>query len=178
MSRKHSHFTLVEVLVVIIIIGIVGSVFAVGIFSALRTERYRASADLMVSKLQLAQDIMLHTDLDISLVIFEETAGISCSLLLDSGVVPQELRASIGKVTPLSGIRDIALTSSEGLPLTLEFFSRGGKMTAGVLSLVSRSDETSYITLPGFPTNYQQKSAPDEERFEREYDVLYPKEIL
>ncbi len=177
--RRGRYFTLLEMMVVLVIIGIIGSVVGLNLNRAVRAERFNAGVALLVDKIQLAQDIMINVDLGTYLVIDMSADGtIYSTIIFDSSSVPKKLSAVGNKRIKIPGVKNIALSSGEFIPLTLKFISGGGKMSKGDLIISSYGGDIRYINLPGCPHAVSSQNQPTEEIEEDHTYELYPQEIL
>lgn len=185
------HLTLIEMLIVLAVLTLVTGVIGVGIGTAINSERFRASASMLVDKLRLAQDIMLILGSNVRVKLDQQSDGLLCTIQAEEGLSPA-LKAATDKPTLIVGIQDFQFIDSQGKTstgsVTLDFLSGGSRMSRGKLLVGSKQIGNSgaqqeEIYLAGYPRPIKlgavsaQDAQPDGE-YAADLAALYPKEVL
>lgn len=172
---KKIHFTLLELMVVLAILGAVAGFIGINISKALREQRFRTEVSLIVDQLRLAQNLMLIFNSNVQLkFIGIENEGIDYHLVFDTPL-PQRWSKEINRpherLTTIRSFnfRDLLDPDESGV---VKFLSGGSKMSRGIIRIsTSKSDNTPgvltrYIFLPGYPAPIEsQTQFPEEALF-------------
>lgn len=187
--KRKIHFTLIELLIVLAIIALATGVIGFSASKAIQNERFRSGTNLILDKLQLAQNIMLilKTDAYVTFKHDESKRQVLCFIQVEKQLTPA--LAKIVNLHPeISGICNVTFVDKETnrqheRDFTLHFISGGTKMSRGYLQLHS-GDKTleQIIYLPGFPhplgsNSKVLKGHVEANQQTNQYDELYPKEI-
>lgn len=178
---KRLYITLLEMLLVLAILGIFAGFFGVNIARAMREQRFNNEANLVISQLRLAQDLMLIFNSNLSLVIQSHPDGIAYALKFDEKLPTgwnrweKEVTRLHPKLTTIKQVNfedqlDLSSVPQEANKLEVKFHSGGDKMSYGIMRLsTSAHDEdfgaiTRYICLSGYPKPiYSQTERPSED---------------
>jgi prepilin-type N-terminal cleavage/methylation domain-containing protein len=191
LAASRRHFTLLEILIVLALIGLVSGVAAVSINKMFTHQRFRNEVELVLEHLRLAQDLMLILDSDLHLVFAEDRSGGKNTIILESETkLPPEVQKEIarkpGSLTLIKGIFFKDQLGKEPVKgkIDIAFLSNGAVMSKGVMRLSSSDSENppsnalqSYICLPGYVRpifSYESKAAAEKacDQFEnREFDL-------
>lgn len=156
--------TLIEILIAIMIISLVGGIVGISITRALKEQRFRTEADLVIDTLRLAQNIMLilGTDVHFRVKTADNKMGIEYYLDVEGGG-PEKWRRIIQRSHRLlketHGVSFKDLQPFPVIPgqLDIRFQSNGAMMSKGVLHLSTHENEkdpgamTMAICLKGYP---------------------------
>lgn len=191
MTCAKRYITLIELLIVLAILSIIMGVVGISIGTAVNTERFRASASMLVDKLRLAQDVMLILRTSVRVKLEQQPYGILCTVIAEEGLSPA-LTAATAKPVTIEGLQDFQFTDPDGRTssgtVTLDFLSGGSRMSRGIL--VVSSDKISNngasqatIYLPGYPNpinlgTLARKEAQNEAEYALNLADLYPKQVL
>ncbi|MGM0440219.1 MAG: hypothetical protein ACQEP8_03785 [Chlamydiota bacterium] len=182
-NKKACPFTLLEIVFVAALLLVLGSVVGLNVTKALRKERFRASSELLVDKLQLAEDLMLNLKVNVYLDLQPRGEGFVAILRIDNKPYARELRAVIDRPFKLSGVERIEFTAADSRklpekpPLTLEFLSGGAKMADGNLYLQGEGMQR-YLYISQHPGPILVGEQPLEEPYENvESEEVFPYEI-
>lgn len=157
---KRLHFTLLEVLLVLAILGIVGGFIAINVKDSLYEQRFRNEVELVVDKLRLAQELMLifEGDVHFKIASAKDNKSFEYGLAFDHDM-PSQWSKQLQKISNLTSIHNVNFPvdpndKTEGLDI--KFFSNGAVMSRGILRLSSAAADgpnvlTRYICLPGHP---------------------------
>lgn len=116
---------------------------------ALREHRFEAAVDEIVSKLNLAQHLMLCCRANVSLQIDQDQDNYVLKLV-SQDQLPASFEAVIGGEHVLRGVDRLSFEGCEDFPLVLPFARDGAeRMPHGVLTLASRTHTLVHIPLPG-----------------------------
>lgn len=154
---KSFTFTLLELLIVVAILGLIVGVFAVNFRMALREQHFKKEVDLVVSKLRLAQDLMLifHGDIHVKISQRADDRGLDLALVFDHEL-PGNWTTDLQKPYILTSFHDVYFDQTPGV-IDLKFLSGGAVMSHGYLRLSTSPRNTDlgaitrYIYLPGYP---------------------------
>lgn len=189
-------FTLLEMLLAIFLISIASGAIGFNAYAAIQEERFQQSAQILVKRLQLAQDIMMYYDLDSSLNIYPDKKGSVLSAKVLG--VPSELEVSENMRENLAKICN---TASETVKLkniyvfwenekerSLEtdihmlFSASGEKMPQGALYIRKNPNREEKgdlsLYLRGSPRRKYTLAPPKNNVAENEEDLIYPTKFL
>lgn len=180
MRIYRSCFTLMEMLVVMTLIVIVAGAIGMNVAGALRETRFRSGTELVLDKLQMAQDLMLIMDQDIRIKFDKVDGQLRCLFEVDAKLTPA-LRVIMNKNTDIAGIQNWEFVEADSHrklegKFNLEFGGGGTKMSRGVLHLQG-ADREEIIPLPGYPSPLGKGTVQYFNNNENSYEALYPKEI-
>ena len=160
---KRACFTLLELLIVLMIIGIAAGLTAIKIKDVYAEQQYLTEIQQVANHLQMAQDLMLNMQYDIKIKFFRNPENrIFYQLIVEKPVAPRWAKI-IEKPYELKAVRRLdfneqSTQNNEGITLT--FFSKGMAMSKGKIIFSknqnphnsSNSDRSVYqINLPGYP---------------------------
>lgn len=160
-TTKRLHFTLLEVLLVLAILGIIGGFIAINVKDSLYEQRFRNEVELVVDKLRLAQELMLIFDGDVhfKLASAKDNKSFEYGLTFDHAM-PNRWSNNLQKTSHLTSIHNVNFPTdpndkSEGLDI--KFLSGGSVMSRGIFRLSSAAADgpnvlTRYICLSGYPS--------------------------
>lgn len=188
-----SFVTLLELLIVMAILGTTAGAVGIGIFKAVREQKFHSEVSQVVDTLRLAQDVMLVRNADVSLKFkaSEEGNEISYWLEFDEQGSEKWLRESQRAPKKLYWVQyvdfqDIAEMEPIRGSAEIRFFSGGNVMSQGDLRLsTSQSDRskgalTRYILLAGYPSmiNSKEEETPLLEKEDERVTELTQAEII
>jgi len=146
-------------LVVLTLLALAAGFVGINAVRALREQRFQNEAAAVRDTLQLAQELMLVTDIG-AVVLFEgEEEGIRCRIKTDE-LLTEEWKRAVERDLFLTAVRVVEFDGEEEKKegeLKLHFLSGGLLMSEGVLRLsTARGGEDAggldrYILLPGYP---------------------------
>lgn len=131
-------YTLLEILLVLAIVATIGSVLAINVLRAIEQQKFYSSVDVLVDRLQMAQDLMLLMDRDARVSFEQRKEGLYVRVLVDGALPPLISRMAQGTV--LKGIASSQFIQDGNLigsPFQLVFLSRGTVMSRGQLRFSS-----------------------------------------
>lgn len=179
-------FTILEMLIAFSIILIVGGAIGIGIVKAREQQRFNASVQIVVDKLQLAQDFMLMLKTDVWMKYeINGDGNLICYVKVDRPLSPQ-LYQVLNLHSKIPGIHTIAFEDEQHHmqidTVRLEFLSGGSKMSRGVLKITGKGSNIRYILLPGYPQPIQNTFQTNEREIRLPPllfvdSELFPKEI-
>jgi len=165
-------FTLLEILLVISLIATGLGVLSLQISKALKKEKFEQGVEQLISKLTLAQGLMLDFQTNVRVKLFQETVEVVCTIETDK-TLPPHLERSINRYHKIPAILEMQLDRSVQEEIILNYDASLGITTQGVLTLISGPNEEQ-IHLKGYPTRV--KRGANEKN--NECHVPYPEEIL
>lgn len=143
------HFSLIEVLVVVVLLGLAATLFGIKGISVIRRHRFESSVDQMVTSLNTAQHLMAFHRQDVTCQLMQEGERVFLELVSEEQL-PAGFAKLAGRRIDLAGVRTVALNGREQLPLALRFARTGGRtMPVGVVRLTSFQGQSRWIVLPG-----------------------------
>ena len=160
---KRMYFTLLEVMIVLMILGIGAALTGFKIKDLYADQRYMNEIQQIASHLQTAQDMMLIMQSDIKFKFFQTSRKtIAYQLIVEKPLPPNRAKIS-EKIYELKSVRRIdfnnqSTRNEEGILLT--FFSRGMVMSKGKMLFFENEDGRGiadsnsgdiYIGLLGYP---------------------------
>ncbi len=181
MRIRRSYFSLVEVLIAIAVLGLVASVVGINLRKALKQERFHASVDEVVDRLNIAQQLMLvhHQDLQVTFDKAPRSLW-ECTLRSDCKF-PPALEQFLLPRGVLEEVDAIAVFDGKGFETeaSLHFTPLARHPPKAYLRISSAGlDQTRYIALPGYVTVIKsQKTMPEfaeEGDLTRESEALFP----
>ena len=144
------HFTLVEILVVITLAALALGTLGIRGLSALRQHQFEASVDQIVSKLNLAQHLMLCCRADVVVQIERDTKDRLILQIRGDEALPDNFKMVTSSATLLKGIEALQFDGAKKPSLSLCFHRQAGlSLPRGTLTLTSTTHRTVYIPLPG-----------------------------
>jgi hypothetical protein len=164
--------TLLEVLFVMLLLGLISGTIAFPIRKALRGEKFERGVDQIISKMTLAQELMLNFNADVHLALRQKGEEIECLLTVERPL-PLKLEREINRHTSIKGI---AQMNEDGVPKEAVdlFFSSEFKETPKKELTFQSENKDARILLKGYP--YAIKRSKNEETIT--CYVPYPEEIL
>lgn len=188
-STKRHFFSLLEMLVVMVIIALVASLAAIKIVDLLKQQRFRTGAEIILEKLNIAQNIMLVFSSDVTVTLYKNShnENLICKIKVDTGITPT-LAKIIGHEQVIKGVKSAKFegegTHSHGLPVSLRFNFLSFEMPKGRLFLSSNetidegSLQTKTLYLTGYPRplSFDYRPGNDPQSLGLS-ESLYPKEI-
>ncbi|MBA3722474.1 MAG: hypothetical protein H0W88_08745 [Parachlamydiaceae bacterium] len=188
---KKTFFTLLELLIVLLLLSFGMALTGIKVKEAYAEQRFYTEVEQVLSHLQLAQDIMLIMEIDVTVQFFKDKSDkdIHYRIVPEKPVSPK-LKVILAKEYILKSIRNIDFIGDlrrkeEGI--ILDFFSRGMSMSKGKLNLFEKdppdNGKAFQITFAGYPTflasekykEYSREQSPLEELKKQD---LYPKILL
>lgn len=174
MKKRSPPFTLIEILLVIVLLGLMLSVVGINVNKAVHEQRFRTEVSAVVDSLRLAESIMLILDNDARVVFTQEEGRIrmhietTCPLSKNWEkwiLAPKYLRT-----IHIVNFKDNYLgRSTERGTIELKFFSTGYAMSQGILRLATadavgeKEGLVNFVCLPGYPTTlFSTQNRPDE----------------
>jgi type II secretory pathway pseudopilin PulG len=146
-------------MVVLAILGIIGTVVAININKTMTEQRFRTEVASVVNQLRIAQNLMLIVDQEV-LVTFTQNGPnqINFGLEIQCPTKKGWEKELTRKPNPLKTIRYVdffnAETNTWESASKLKFMSGGLAMSRGILRLSNdkKSGYEEYVCLPGFPS--------------------------
>lgn len=168
-QRAKRSFTLLEILIVILLIGLATRAVAFQIPKLLKGESFERGVEQVISKIQLAQELMLDFDTDVNLVLIEEGKGLRVTLE-PLNPVPEKIKRSLNRYSLIKGIDTIRF--EEGVQGPLYFDKTLGATPRIELDLIG-GGQTVKLCLRGFPSKPLKNECRDDQQ-----EAFYPEEIL
>lgn len=174
---RRSHFTLLEIMIVLTILSVIGGLIVINVNKALNEQRFRTEVSLVVDELRLAQDLMLILGTDIHFKVSEAKDSKEIIYWLEFDYpLPKPWEHELKRKH--KGLRTIHLVDfhdqlahekTKG-QFDVRFMSGGMVMSRGVVLLSESSENpppqnalTRYIVLPGHPSPiFSQSEKPGE----------------
>jgi type II secretory pathway pseudopilin PulG len=153
---QKSFFTLLEIMIVLSILALVGSVTVFNIRSMYQQQQALNEMDRAVNLIKTASDLMMMVNLDSEVKISSKEGRYQLELIPKSGISP--LIAPLLPASPLvlETIDDIEFEDGINNKIlkifSLDFLSKGFLMNRGILSFKSGSTQ-GYITFLGYPAS-------------------------
>jgi prepilin-type N-terminal cleavage/methylation domain-containing protein len=150
---QRRYITLIEVMIVMALLAVLAGVTGIAVRRAVLDERYRAGVAQFVSRLQMAQNIMLIVRGDVTVQLNKQPNGLFCHVDVAQPLLPP-LQRIVNRSGVIPGIDAFTWTTLDGRsvtnqPLALNFKSGGARLSRGELK-VSGAGRDSYILLSGF----------------------------
>lgn len=170
MAASRRSFTLLEILIVVVLIGMASGVAVVQIPKLLKGESFERGVEQVVSKILLAQELMLDFDTDVSLSMeIMPSKGLRVTLT-SLHPVPEKIKRVLNRYSLIKGIEECKFNDSNEFKLlfdrTLGASPRGTLILKGAQKRVE-------LCLKGFPS----KPLKDESIHDPK-EALYPEEVL
>lgn len=169
MGKKRSKrpFTLLEILITLTLIGVGLGALAMQVSKVINGEKFERGVDQIISRLSLAQELMLDYRMDVRVQLTRQKGIVMCSIETDRPL-PKRLERAIERHKEIPGIQAFYPETC-----TLHFDGTVGTTPQGSLTLRSQNKEAT-LTLTGYPTRikrgtYVQQNTPP---------AVYPEEIL
>lgn len=160
-------FTLLEILIVVLLIGLATSVVAFQMPKLLRGESFGKGVEQVMSKIVLAGELMLDFDTDVDLVWTQEGKWIK--VILDPrNPVPEKVKRLINRYAVIKGIEEIEFDGGR-----LHFDKTLGATPHCELTLKG-GGQSAKLYLRGFPS----KPLKKEETHGSSQTAHYPEEVL
>lgn len=164
-------FTLFELLLVLLLVGLASGAIITGIPRALQLETFETGVQRIISKLTLAQELMLDYQTDICATIQQDDGGISLRLFSHKPLPPAQLKM-LNKQEKIRGITYVSFEGKEP-PFSLLFDHTLGTTPKGVLVIKGHSREV-VVTLRGYPAQILRGNL----KTNHEEEAIYPQEVL
>lgn len=178
--RKSSRrfLTLLELLIVISILAITASVLTFNIAGIFRDQRFRADVEKVVDKLQMAQNVMLILNSDVTVSIAKNDQDQYVMKLKAEKPLPLHLDKIAEKKVVLDGINEITFNDEKD-SIVLEFKALKHVVPTGILTMKVDEELESSVTLFGYshPIVIGKKEILSTEEIQNESALLYPKEV-
>lgn len=185
-SVRRSCFTLLELLLVLLLLGIGMSVTAIQIKKAYAEQQFLSEVEQVRSHLQMVQDLMLIADADADVKFGEVDKTLYYEVELLNKTFKSPIFENIVKSRHL--LKSIRAIEFEGLAakgnqeILLKFFSKGFAMSQGKLILSpsdTKSQESYQIVLAGRPQMLESQKYEDRDLAKKETfgPEIYPKEL-
>jgi type II secretory pathway pseudopilin PulG len=157
--------TLIEIMLVLLLISLIGAYSLRKLPRLLKEQQFERSLDLLMSKIQLAQEFMLSYRKDIILQFLPSEKGMLVLLKPQQPLMPH-LQKGFNRNILLKGIEQITF-EEQSPPFELCFDASLGLMPVGSLTCASENLSEA-ITLKGFPSplkkgrikTYEQTACP------------------
>lgn len=170
--KKKRPFTLLELLLVVTLMGIVCATCAIQIPKALHAEEFSQSVERFIDKVEIAQEIMIDYEADLSLHLEQRGDKVFCTFCAEGGV-PEKLIRRLNKHSELKQIHSFAWEGVSSSSLKLPFHASSHGIEKGVLKLVGKRESS--IFLPGYPKKIQKNL---KEYAQKIIQAPYPQEVL
>lgn len=172
MTRRNNckaAFTLIEIFIVVAIIGLASGFLSINIKNSLAKQHFLTSHDLLIEKMQLAQEIALDYDSDVVLDLHLTDQGLNCQLSIFGNLPPKIIRM-INDNLYLKEITALEWEHISTRNLRL-YFNSNQLGSQGELELQGKLEKAT-IYLPGYPAKIAKKNngLPNEK-------APYPQEI-
>lgn len=148
--NKRRAFTLFELLLVLFLIATALGTIAIQVPKAWKKETFEGGVSRVISKIELAQELMLNTRLDVILVLTVEEKGLKCEIQSQQPISEAFLR-KLNRYDTIAGITELGFDHEKANRVELHFESAIGGTRAGTLVLGTEGKEQK-ICLPGFPS--------------------------
>lgn len=188
MLRKiqRRYVTLIEMMIVMSLLIVLAGVTSLNIYRAVIEERYRAGVSQLVSRLQMAQDIMLIIRSDVVVQLERQPGGLLCRLEVDRKLAPL-LQGIVNRTGVIAGIDAFTWTPLEGPSIAnqkvaLNFKANGVQISRGELKVSNGALDT-YVLVSGFAEPIaasQETKLPDLRKMVQatpSLETLYPTEV-
>src|SRR4051794_25066422 len=171
-TTKRQYFTLFEILLVITLIALIGGTCVFSLPKALKQEREEKSMASLIAKVEIAKEVMVDYDADVTLILSQAAEGVTCHLY-PSKPMRESIKKALNKESFFPGIERVVWRGVTYRELKLPFVASDGKIPEGVLELHCKEKVCRYY-LPGYlgeikknyDTEIQKPQAP------------YPQEVL
>lgn len=150
---QRRYITLIEMMIVMSLLVILMGVTSLSIYQAIIEERYRAGVSQVVSRLQMAQDIMLIIRSDVIVHLEQQPGGLLCRLEVSRPLAPL-LQRIVDRTGIIAGISSFTWTAVDGQVVTnqnvaLNFKANGVQLSRGELK-ISNANLNSFVLVSGF----------------------------
>ncbi len=143
-----------EMLLVLALIGVAASIVSFGAFKMLREQRFRSGVDLLIDKMQMAQEIMLVFKTDVNIVL-DGRSGSEIKYRIESDrKLPREISSTLHLPETIPGIHSLSFEDArhgfqQGV-VEIKFSANAMSTSKGTLVLATDSLKRR-IDLPGYP---------------------------
>jgi hypothetical protein len=141
------------------------------IAKAIKGERFERGVDQLITKLTLAQELMLDFHSDLCLELKQEEKGITCHFDIDCKL-PPHLEKSINRYAKIEGIEQLMFNGMVKERILLCYDATLGATAQGILTLFAQ-ERQEHIVLKGYPSYLKRGKIEIIECHEE-----YPEEIL
>jgi len=142
-------FTLIELLLVIFLIGIGVSLLSLNIPRVLKRQKFERGVDLIVHKIELAQETLLDYRADVHLAFWQEGGKLWVKITVDQPLC-ERLKNALNRHCEIRGVETVTFNDRE-LPFELFFDGSLGLTPYGSLHCVGGSKQRITIPLKGYP---------------------------
>jgi prepilin-type N-terminal cleavage/methylation domain-containing protein len=170
-GRAKRAVTLIEMLLVISLIAVALGALSLPLVKAIKKERFEQGVDQLISKLTLAQELMLDFNTDVNVKLTQKEGSILCLIEADKPL-PSHLEHAFNRYGKISGIEEMQFDNSVRSQLVICCDAAFGTLSQGQLKLVSGAHEET-IFLKGYPSQIKRGLGE-----KQECQVPYPEEIL
>lgn len=201
MHTRKRYFTLLEILIILMIVGIASVGIGFQINKAVQEEHFNQNAKMLLDRLQLAHDLMMYNDFDSSLTLSEIENGSTLSAKVNTNLYKEYLISESNKKLLMrsreaaqkqDSFNDVYLTwntnsSSKKNNIHLNFEASGERMPQGTLCIYKSPERNQegafYIHMKGHPRQVYKLSSTTETESSTEgrddvFTELYPEELL
>lgn len=148
--NKRRAFTLFEMLLVLFLIATALGTIAIQVPKAWKKETFEGGVSRVISKIELAQELMLNSHLDVVLILTLKGKGLDCEIRSQQPVSEAFLR-KLNRYKTIEGITEIGFDHERANRIELHFENAIGATREGTLVLGAEGKEQK-ICLPGFPS--------------------------
>lgn len=175
---KPRFLTLLEMVIVIGILAIMATLVTFNIAGMFREQRFRTSVELVLDRMQLAQNVMLILNSDVEIAFDKnEDEQYICTIDVEKPL-PKHLAGIVAQSLTLDGIETITFNDSTD-EITLKYQALKKEIPRGVLIMRSGEDLQANIPIYGYPhpvtLSDQEKLSPDD--LQNGDADAYPKEV-
>ncbi len=163
-------FSLIEILIVMLLIGIGLSMGGIQISKALSNERFERAIDALAARLEMAQNLMLDMRMDISVTWEKRAEGVLCKIT-PLRPISRELEKMVSLHQLIKGVDEIAY---ERVPFQELFYEANLGLTPRGEVLIRKGDKSALLLLRGYPSKIRRK----DHDLEKMQEASYPEEIL
>ncbi|HRD56304.1 MAG TPA: prepilin-type N-terminal cleavage/methylation domain-containing protein [Parachlamydiaceae bacterium] len=169
--KKTYRFTLAEMLIVLMLIGIVAGAISINLRKALHTQRFWSEVAKFTNHLQLAQDLMLIAEADIHFKIEANDQEKMIKYWIETDkLFSKAFDSFIKKPYVLKTVHHISYPNSKEGLIDLKFLSKGSTLSSGNVQLSANLSKKealiANITLSGYPgpISYAQEKKQENEK--------------
>lgn len=164
---RRAYFTLLEILIVIAILALFAGITGVNVVKAYREQKFNTEVEQVVSKLRLAQDLMLLNHDNVKLIFYGNPHSGYKYQLHPQNDITNSLGRDLLREHPLKHIKLIEYTDLNNAlhpisdNIVIRFWSEGSEMSRGILRFVASNSNDSQnrleksVCLPGYPSPIQ-----------------------
>lgn len=144
--KAKQKFTLAEMLVVLMLIGIIAGAISINLRKALHSQSFWSEVTRFTAHLQLAQDLMLIADADVHFKIEASQSEKNIKYWIETDKsFSKSFDAFIKKVQILKAVQHVSFpTSKEGV-IDLKFISKGSTLSTGNMQLETQTGKKNHL---------------------------------